>query len=84
MIGISAIIMVKFDFKAVAVVFMLVLLVTFLFTQAEKLGVQAVSSKGGYASRLFDTSTVHTIDIVMDDWDDFIKNIFVLQTNFQV
>ncbi|MCI9463548.1 MAG: spore coat protein CotH [Lachnospiraceae bacterium] len=60
--------------KICCTVFMLVLLVTFLFTQAEKLGVQAVSSKGGYASRLFDTSTVHTIDIVMDDWDDFIKN----------
>lgn len=28
----------------------------------------------GYESRLFDTSRVHTIDIVMDDWDSFIEN----------
>ena len=28
----------------------------------------------GYESRLFDTSRVHTIDIVMDDWDSFLEN----------
>ena len=28
----------------------------------------------GYESRLFDTSKVHTIDIVMDDWESFIDN----------
>lgn len=28
----------------------------------------------GYESALFDTSRVHTIDIVMDDWDTFIEN----------
>lgn len=28
----------------------------------------------GYESRLFDQSTVHTIDIYMDDWDTFIAN----------
>ena len=28
----------------------------------------------GYESRLFDTARVHTIDIVMDDWDSFIEN----------
>ena len=28
----------------------------------------------GYESRLFDTSRVHTIDIVMDGWDSFIEN----------
>lgn len=27
----------------------------------------------GYAERLFDTSTVHTIDIVIDDWDEFLS-----------
>lgn len=26
----------------------------------------------GYENRLFDISKVHTIDIVMDDWDSFI------------
>ena len=28
----------------------------------------------GYESRLFDTARVHTIDIVMDDWDGFLEN----------
>ena len=28
----------------------------------------------GYEDRLFDQSTVHTIDIVMEDWDSFIAN----------
>lgn len=28
----------------------------------------------GYEDRLFDNSRVHTLDIVMDDWDDFIQN----------
>ena len=28
----------------------------------------------GYENRLFDTSRVHTIDIVIDDWDSFIEN----------
>ena len=30
--------------------------------------------KMGYENRLFDTSRVHTIDIVIDDWDKFIEN----------
>ncbi|MCM1040250.1 MAG: CotH kinase family protein [Ruminococcus sp.] len=51
-----------------------VLLLTFLFINADKLGVQAVSASPGYESRLFDTSAVHTIDIIMDDWDSFIEN----------
>lgn len=50
------------------------LLLTVLFMNAGKFGVQAVSAAVGYASRLFNTSTVHTIDIVMDDWDSFIEN----------
>lgn len=58
---------------AVALIFVLAL--TILFCNAQKLGVQAVqTSSMGYESRLFDTSKVHTIDIEMDDWDDFIEN----------
>lgn len=51
-----------------------VLLFTFLFIHARELGVRAVNAVPGYESQLFDTSVVHTIDIVMDDWDSFIKN----------
>lgn len=50
------------------------LTLTVLFMNAGRLGVQAVSAAVGYASRLFDTSAVHSIDIVMNDWDSFIEN----------
>ena len=28
----------------------------------------------GYETRLFDNTRVHTVDIVMDDWDELIAN----------
>ena len=31
------------------------------------------ASAMGYEARLFDTERVHTIDIVMDDWDSFLE-----------
>lgn len=51
----------------------LVLLLTAALINGEKLGVVPVMAQAGYASRLFDTGKVHTIDIVMDDWDEFIS-----------
>lgn len=60
--------------KICCVILAVVLLLTVLFINAGKLGIQAASAAVGYASRLFNTSTVHTIDIVMDDWDSFIEN----------
>ena len=47
-------------------------LLTILFVNAEALGVTQAAKTMGYENRLFDTSRVHTIDIVMDDWDSFI------------
>ena len=65
----------KYIDRICAVVLIFVLALTILFCNAQKLGVQAVqTSSMGYESRLFDTSKVHTIDIEMDDWDDFIEN----------
>lgn len=60
--------------KICCMAFAFSLIITFLLFQAEQLGIQAVSAVPGYESRLFDTSSVHTIDIVMDDWDSFIEN----------
>lgn len=63
------------------------LLLTALLCQGNAAGLfrkawQSVSASGsagsgvgqtmGYEDRLFDTGSVHTIDIVMDDWDGFI------------
>ena len=58
--------------KICCTVLAVALVLTVLFMNAGNLGVQAVNAAVGYASRLFNTSTVHTIDIVMDDWDSFI------------
>lgn len=44
-----------------------------LMMNGEALGITRNVSAMGYEKRLFDTSTVHTIDIVMDDWDSFIQ-----------
>ena len=47
-------------------------LLTILFVNAEALGVTQTVKTMGYENRLFDTDKVHTIDIVMDDWDEFL------------
>ena len=49
------------------------LLLTLLLMNGEALGLQNADRSMGYESRLFDTSRVHTIDIVMDDWDGFLS-----------
>lgn len=48
------------------------LLLSLLFMNGQALGLQSASRTMGYESRLFDISRVHTLDIVMDDWDAFI------------
>lgn len=59
--------------KICAVIVVLSLIVTVIFMNGEKLGITAVAKAMGYESRLFDAGKVHTIDIVMDDWDSFIE-----------
>ncbi len=49
------------------------LVITMLFMNAEKLGVSKINHSFEYESRLFDTSRVHTVNIVMDDWDNFLS-----------
>ena len=61
----------KFDIICcIAIVF--ALLMTVLFMNAETLGIQAADRMMGYEERLFDETTVHTIDIVIDDWESFL------------
>lgn len=60
--------------KICVVVLVLTLVITILFMNGAALGIQAVSKTMGYENCLFDTSRVHTIDIVMDDWDGFIES----------
>lgn len=48
-------------------------LLTLLFMNGSSLGIQSLGKEMGYESRLFDASRVHTIDIVMDDWEGFLS-----------
>ena len=60
--------------KLCCVVLALTLIISILFVNAEHFGVQKASTVMGYEKTLFDTSKVHTINIIMDDWDDFTAN----------
>ena len=51
-----------------------VFLMTVVFVNSEALGITQTVKTMGYENRLFDTSKIHTIDIVMDDWDSFIDS----------
>ena len=48
------------------------LLISVLFLNGAALGIQVQAKTMGYEDRLFDTTMVHTIDIVIDDWDAFL------------
>lgn len=60
--------------KICCVVLALTLVLTMLFMNAESFGIQKSDSVMGYETTLFDTSKVHTINIIMDDWDAFTEN----------
>ena len=48
----------------------LVIVLTIVFCNAGKFGVETVTGTNfAYEDKLFDTSRVHTIDIIIDDWD---------------
>lgn len=52
----------------------LTLVLTILFMNGTAFGIEAMAHTMGYENRLFDNTKVHTIDIVMNDWDSFIEN----------
>lgn len=57
--------------KICCVVLALTLVITVLFMNGEGLGIKKASTVMKYERTLFDNSKVHTIDIVMDNWDEF-------------
>lgn len=59
--------------KICCVVLAITLAITILFMNGENLGLRLQTKTMGYEDRLFDTSTVHTIDIVMNDGDGFLE-----------
>ena len=58
--------------KICCIILIFTILITVVFCNAESLGVNKLPITMGYEKKLFDTSKVHTIDIVMDDWDSFV------------
>ena len=54
-------------------VMMLAVIATLLFMNGEAFGLTAASSASGYEARLFDKTKVHTVDILMEDWDAFLE-----------
>ena len=61
------------DFDKIAwAVTAFILVLTILFMNGGSLGLELMVHTMGYENRLFDNTRVHTIDIVMDDWDEFI------------
>lgn len=58
--------------KICCIILIFTILITVVFCNAESLGVNKFPITMGYEKKLFDTSKVHTIDIMMDDWDSFV------------
>lgn len=63
----------NFD-KICCVVLAITLILSVLFVNAGHFGVRKASDVMGYENTLFDSSRVHTLNIVMDDWDEFTAN----------
>lgn len=47
---------------------------TIAFLNGKKWGIRSAAGGKAYESRLFDNKAVHTIDIVMEDWEGFIDS----------
>lgn len=60
--------------KLAWIVTALMLVLTILFMNGGALGLEPMVHAMGYENRLFDPSKVHTIDIVMEDWETLIVN----------
>ena len=59
--------------KICLVAAILSLILCAVFMNGEALGIQAADKVMGYEDRLFNTAKVHTIDIVIDDWEGFLE-----------
>ena len=63
----------KYIDRVCALALALTLAVTALFMGGEALGLQPAAGGLGYEERLFDAGRVHTLDIIMDGWEDFLS-----------
>ncbi len=59
--------------KICCVILALTIFLTLVFVNVGKQGVLPAMAGASYGSMLFDASKVHSIDIVMEDWDSFLE-----------
>ena len=59
--------------KICCVAVALALVITVLFMNGKFFGIISAEKLMGYENRLFNTEKVHTIDIVMNDWESFVE-----------
>ena len=60
--------------KICIVIICITLALTLVFMCGKTIGISVSAQTMPYESTLFDTSRVHTLDIIMDDFDTFIEN----------
>lgn len=60
--------------KICCVVLAFTLIFTIVFMNAEAFGIHKKSNVMGYENKIFNTSTVHSLDIIIDDWETFTDN----------
>ena len=63
-----------FDTIAWIVSILIVAIAILFMDQGAALGIETMTRAMGYENRLFDNTRVHTIDIVMNNWDEFIAD----------
>ena len=63
----------KYFDRIVCGVICFAIVLTTVFAFGEKLGITLSARAAGYETRLFDSTRVHTVDIVMDDFDGFLE-----------
>ena len=60
--------------KICCVAMAMALVLSLLFMNGSSIGIQAASTVMGYEDKLFDPSKIHTLDILMEDWEGFLDN----------
>ena len=60
--------------KFCIVIIAFTLIIAIAFCNGLALGIETTAHAIGYENRIFDNSKVHTIDIVMNNWNSFIEN----------
>ncbi len=59
--------------KICMVIIAVTLVITILFCNGQAIGIKTTAHTVGYENRIFNHSKVHTLDIVINDWDSFLE-----------